>query len=178
MKRILAVILLSGIVTITEVLIIKNKQPEVKQIPETVSKSTEIKTTATETTESVKKTAKIETLSETIIKDTTATESTKSGEFSQITESVSITPEQFRKMGVVYADGFKWTWYSERVLPGQGLNIPGRYSDGNYVRDGDGNIVLASCDYLKGTVLNTPFGRGKVYDYCPTSGVIDVYVSW
>ena len=94
------------------------------------------------------------------------------------TTQTSITPQEFRRDGVIYSGGYRYTWYSEKVLPGKALNIPGRHSDGNFVRDGDGYIVLASCDLPKGTVVQTPFGAGKVYDYCPTSGTIDVYVSW
>lgn len=94
------------------------------------------------------------------------------------TTQPSMTPAEFRKAGVIYYNGYKFTYYSEKVLPGPGLKIPGRHSDGNFVRDGDGYIVLASCDLPKGTVVQTPFGPGKVYDYCPTSGTIDVYVSW
>ncbi len=94
------------------------------------------------------------------------------------TEKIEMTPQEFRRAGVVYSGGYRYTWYSERVLPGKGLNIPGRHSDGNYVRDGDGYIVLASCDLPKGTVVQTPFGAGKVYDVCAVSGTIDVYTSW
>ena len=90
------------------------------------------------------------------------------------------SPESFRFSGVVYMSGYAWTWYTERILPGEGLAIPGRYTDGDgFVCDGDGYIVLASCDLARGTVITTPVGRaGKVYDYCPTSGVIDVYTNW
>ena len=91
----------------------------------------------------------------------------------------SISPSEFQVQGVVYANGVKYTWYSEKVLPGGGLNIPGRHVDGNgYVCDGDGYICVASCDYPQGTVLDTPFGPAKVYDVCPTSGIVDIYVSW
>ena len=94
------------------------------------------------------------------------------------TESYSMTPSEFRRAGVIYANGYKYTYYSEKVLPGPGLRIPGRHSDGNFVRDGDGYICVASCDLPKGTVVPTPFGPGKVYDVCGQSGVIDIYVSW
>lgn len=89
-----------------------------------------------------------------------------------------MTPAEFRRAGVVYYNGYKFTYYSEKVLPGPGLKIPGRHSDGNFVRDGDGYICVASCDLPKGTVVDTPFGKGKVYDVCRDSGTIDVYVSW
>ncbi len=89
-----------------------------------------------------------------------------------------IAPEYFRIMGVISDGTYDYTWYSERVLPGKGLDIPGRHSDGNYVRDGDGYIVLASSELPKGTIIDTPFGWGKVYDSGCPYGVIDVYTSW
>lgn len=92
--------------------------------------------------------------------------------------SSEYSPSYFRRMGVLYWGGYRWTWYSERVLPGGGLNIPGRYSDGTFVRDGEGYICLASNDLGRGTVVSTPFGAGKIYDCGCASGTIDVYVSW
>lgn len=88
------------------------------------------------------------------------------------------TAEDFKVLGVIHWNGWTWTWYSERVLPGNGLYIPGRYSDGYFVRDGSGNICLASSDLAKGTIVATPFGQGCVYDTGCASGVLDVYVSW
>ena len=93
---------------------------------------------------------------------------------------VYYSPEYFCKMGLIDWGGWTWSWYSEKVLPGGGLNIPGRYTAGGYVRDGDGHICLASDVLAPGTVIDTPFGSaGKVYD----DGVgndytIDVYVGW
>lgn len=71
------------------------------------------------------------------------------------------------------------TYYSQRVLPGGGLNIPGRHvaSDGT-IRDSDGYIVVASDDYSKGTVVETSLGTGKVYDCGSGSGNIDIYTDW
>lgn len=94
------------------------------------------------------------------------------------TTVASITPAEFRRQGVIYYGGFKYTYYSEKVLPGPGLKIPGRHSDGNFVRDEKNYICVASSDMPKGTVVDTPFGKGKVYDTGCPSGVIDIYVSW
>jgi len=91
------------------------------------------------------------------------------------------SPSYFRRMGIIYWGGWTWTWYSERVLPGTGLNIPGRYTDDmGYVRDGDGYICLASDSLGYGAVINTPFGgHGKVYDCgCGSYDIVDVYVGW
>lgn len=87
-----------------------------------------------------------------------------------------VSYSSFMVLGVLYQNGFRYTYYSQRVLPGGGLDIPGRHVEGGYVRDKDNYIVLASKYHKKGTVLDTPIGIGKVYDYCPTDKTIDVYV--
>ena len=86
----------------------------------------------------------------------------------------------FMNMGVIYWNGWRWTWYSERVLPGGGLNIPGRHADSNgYICDSNDYICLSSSSLSKGTIIATPFGKsGKVYDTGCASDVIDVYVNW
>ncbi len=82
-------------------------------------------------------------------------------------------------VGVVYFNGHKETYYSQRVLPGYGLNIPGRHvaSDGT-IRDANGNLCLASSDHPKGTVVQTSLGTGVVYDSGCASGTIDIYTDW
>ena len=99
---------------------------------------------------------------------------------SSTSEEVIVTAAEFKRDGVKQWNGWRWTWYSERVLPGGGLNIPGRHTDeSGYVCDEDGYICLASGSLKKGTVVETPFGReGKVYDSGCASGTLDVYVNW
>ena len=83
----------------------------------------------------------------------------------------------FMFSGVVYWSGYKFTYYSQSVLPGGGLSIPGRHvnADG-YVSDGDGYIVLAGSAPL-GTVYDTPFGyKGKIYDRGTSGNHLDVYI--
>lgn len=86
------------------------------------------------------------------------------------------------KRGGVYWNpntGLKETWYSQRVLPGGGLNIPGRHvNEEGFVCDADGYICVASSDYAKGTVLETSRGIGKVYDCGCASGTVDLYTDW
>lgn len=84
-----------------------------------------------------------------------------------------------KKKGVNYYKGHRETYYSQRVLPGHGLNIPGRHvaSDGT-IRDKDGYICVASSDYPKGTVVETSLGPGKVYDSGCAKGTIDLYTDW
>ena len=95
-------------------------------------------------------------------------------------DEVLYTPEDFRFQGVICHEGYRFTWYSERVLPGDGLVIPGRHADElGYICDEDGFICVASRDFEKGTEVDTPFGKkGKVYDWCAVSGTIDIYVNW
>ena len=87
---------------------------------------------------------------------------------------------KFKTLGVVNWNGYRWTWYSQRVLPGGGLHIPGRHVDENgYVCDECGYICLASGSLAKGTVVSTPLGKdGKIYDFCETAGTIDVYTDF
>lgn len=69
--------------------------------------------------------------------------------------------------GVVYYNGHRETYYSQKVLPGNGLNIPGRHvAEDGTIRDGDGYIcVAANTSYMKkGTTLMTSLGPAKVYD--------------
>ena len=84
-----------------------------------------------------------------------------------------------KSKGVNYFNGHKETWYSQKVLPGGGLNIPGRHvaADGT-IRDEDNYICVASSDYPKGTIVETSLGTGKVYDTGCASGTIDIYTNW
>lgn len=98
-------------------------------------------------------------------------------------EETHYSGDQFKFEGRVYEGDHEYTWYSEDVLPGEGLDIPGRHvDDEGYVRDGDGNLCVASNGYSYGSVIDVPFGDGKavVYDSCEDESdeLIDVYVSW
>ena len=89
--------------------------------------------------------------------------------------------DQLRTQGVIYDGDYRYTWYSQRVLPGGGLEIDGRHvSDEGYVVDADERIVVASSDLARGTELDVPFGSGKavVLDTGCASGTIDVYTDF
>ena len=79
--------------------------------------------------------------------------------------------------GVINWGGYKFTFYSQQVLPGGGLAIAGRHvNEAGYVSDGDGYIVLAG-SAPKGTVYDTPFGyQGKIYDRGTVGNHLDVYI--
>ncbi len=84
-----------------------------------------------------------------------------------------------RRKGVVWYHGHKETYYSQKVLKGGKLKIPGRHvaSDGT-VRDKNDFICVASGKYKKGTVVETSLGIGKVYDSGCARNTIDLYVNW
>lgn len=81
--------------------------------------------------------------------------------------------------GVYNGPSGKETYYSQKVLPGGGLNIPGRHveADGT-VRDADGYIVIASDNLSKGSVAETSLGTGKVYDTGVGHAGVDIYTNW
>lgn len=84
-----------------------------------------------------------------------------------------------KSKGVNYFNGHRETWYSQKVLPGKGLKIPGRHVDSRgLVCDGDGYICVASSDYPKGTIVETSLGTGKVYDSGCAKNTIDIYCNW
>ncbi len=116
--------------------------------------------------------------SSSITKSSSTTTTTKST--TTVTTKKLYSPSYFRRAGVIKWNGWKWTWYSQKVLPGKGLKIPGRHVDSNgYVCDKNGYICLASTSRPKGTIVSTPFGKkGKVYDSGCAKGVMDVYVNW
>ena len=98
----------------------------------------------------------------------------------QVNTEALYSASYLKQMGVIIWNNYRWTWYSQRVLPGGGLNIPGRHVDENgYVCDENGRICLASGFVDKGTIVSTPFGKeGCVYDYCATANTYDVYTDF
>ena len=102
---------------------------------------------------------------------------------SQVSEPIAYpeyTPADFMSAGVIHWGGWRWTWYSQNVLPGGGLCIPGRHVDDmGYVCDENEYICLAATSLSKGTIVDTPFGKqGKVYDSGCAYGTLDTYVAW
>jgi len=86
-----------------------------------------------------------------------------------------------KRRGAIYFNGHRETYYSEKVLPGNGLNIPGRHvADDGTIRDENGYIcVAADPGFLaRGTVLITSLGPAKVYDCGCAYGTVDIYVNW
>ena len=88
-------------------------------------------------------------------------------------------PKLTKSAGKIIYNGHIETWYSQRVLPGGGLNIPGRHvaSDGT-IRDKDNYICVASDTLPKGSTIMTSLGMGKVYDTGVGHSGIDIYTDW
>lgn len=84
-----------------------------------------------------------------------------------------------RSGGINYYNGRKETWYSQRVLPGGGLDIPGRHvAEDGTVRDEDGYICVATSDLEYGSTVETSLGTGKVYDTGCAAETTDIYTDW
>ena len=85
--------------------------------------------------------------------------------------------QNFKTCGVLHSKNYRFTWYSSKVL--YHYRTPEwTTDDANIYRDKDGYVVIASYSHKMGTVIDTPFGEGKVYDKCGVAGTIDVYVNW
>ncbi len=83
----------------------------------------------------------------------------------------------FRTMGVINMHGHRYTYYSSKVLYHH--RTPEWYAcDDHIYRTKEGYVVVASRDYPMGAIVPTPFGKGKVMDYCYVSGTIDIYVNF
>ena len=88
-------------------------------------------------------------------------------------------PPLTKAKGKVKFQGHYETWYSQRVLPGGGLRIPGRHVDGRgLVCDGDGYICVATKLVPMGSTIQTSLGMGKRYDTCGGSNIVDIYTNW
>lgn len=86
-----------------------------------------------------------------------------------------------KRRGAINFNGHRETYYSEKVLPGNGLKIPGRHvADDGTIRDEEGYIAVAADPgfLARGTVLITSLGPAKVYDCGCAFGTVDIYVNW
>ena len=86
-----------------------------------------------------------------------------------------------KRGGVNWGPSGKETWYSQKVLPGKGLKIPGRHvAEDGTIRDIYGYIVVASdlSYFPRYSIIETSLGMAKVYDTGCDYGTIDIYVDW
>ncbi len=90
-----------------------------------------------------------------------------------------MNPPLTRAKGKVTFNGHFETWYSQKRLPGHGLNIPGRHVTGDgLVRDGNNLICVATTLVGMGQQIATSLGPGKRYDTCNTPNTVDIYTNW
>lgn len=97
---------------------------------------------------------------------------------SSSSSSTSSSVPNLMSAGVVNWGGYRFTWYSQQILPGGGLNIPGRHvNSSGFVCDGDGYIVAATA-FGRGTTGNSPWGAWKSYDTGVSGNTVDLYTNW
>lgn len=149
----------------------------------TTTTSTTAEPTTVKTTQPTTKAIKAEAVeSEKAEDNEDAEDGSHSYANSNVDNGALYSSDEFQNSGVISWGGYNWTYYSELILPGNGLNIPGRHTtEDGYVCDGDSYIVLAADLSMlpRYSIVDTPFGReGKVYDTGCAYGVLDVYVRW
>lgn len=148
-------------------------EPEHEPEPEETKEKSEEETEEVNT-EDLEKTIEEETEQQEIEKVSTEnienTDTDTENSYSETVKSkVLYTLDQFKHKGIVHWNNIKWSYYSETVLPGSGLRIPGRHvNEDGFVSDKDGYIVLAAPSGIAhGSIFETPFGvTGKIYDTC------------
>jgi len=88
-------------------------------------------------------------------------------------------PPLTKRKGEVHFNGHIEKWYSQKVLPGKGLKIPGRHvGSGGLVMDKDNYICVATTLVDDGEIIATSLGTGKRYDSCDEDNVVDIYTDW
>lgn len=85
-----------------------------------------------------------------------------------------------KRKGVINFNGHFEKWYSQKVLPGKGLKIPGRHvdPDSGVIKDEDGYVCVATQLVDEGEIIETSLGTGKRYDYCSEPNTVDIYTDW
>lgn len=87
------------------------------------------------------------------------------------------TVVNFRSTGVIFMHGYRYSYYSSKVLYHHKTHEWYACDDHIY-RTADGYIVVASGTHPMGAIVPTPFGKGKVLDSCYVHGTIDIYVDF
>lgn len=134
-----------------------------------------------ETTTTTKPTTQTEVQTETTtIKEETETTTTEETTTQVNNEEISKDGHITYIGGEYFYNNHRETYYEEEVLPGPGLDIPGRHvADDGTIRDIDNYICVATdFNYLPyGTILETSLGTAKVYDTGCPYGTVDIYVN-
>ena len=194
-KNIVKVISIYVLITIIAIIIMcfvasRNKKNIENPNDDTTTNTTTTKQNTTTKNDNTTTTTKVATTTTTKAttkknKKTTTTTTTTPVETTTTTEYIETyyaeySPYDLQTMGVIYWGNYRYTYYSELVLPGYGLAIDGRHVDENgFVCDGNGYICVASSALAWGTIVDTPFGKqGRVYDSGCAYDTIDIYVHW
>lgn len=82
-----------------------------------------------------------------------------------------------KSSGVNWYNGWRETYYSSKVLYHYMTPQWTAGADGVY-RDSDGYVIVSSSSEPYGTITDTSFGMGKVYDTGCALGTHDIYVNW
>lgn len=98
-------------------------------------------------------------------------------EYYDYSPSYSGSSSNFKRDGVIYQDGYNYTWYSSNVLHHYRTEEWTAGDDGIYRTD-DGYVVVASDDDNYGDIVDTPFGDGIVLDSGSGSGIRDIYTNY
>lgn len=161
---------------------ITTEEPE-REEPTTAIKKEEITTECVITTT----TAPTEEVTEEILEEPIAVEELTNDEYFegvklQYSAPYDITDNKLTATkGVVYFNGHKECYYTQTLLPGEGLYLPGRHvAEDGTIRDGDGYIcVAANLKFLpRYTKVMTTLGPGIVYDTGCAYGTVDIYTDW
>ena len=169
---------------ITEEIIeeITTEEPE-REEPTTAIKKEEVTTECVITTT----TAPTEEVTEEILEEPIAAEELTNDEYFegvklQYSAPYDITDNKLTATkGVVYFNGHKECYYTQTLLPGECLYLPGRHvAEDGTIRDGDGYIcVAANLKFLpRYTKVMTTLGPGIVYDTGCAYGTVDIYTDW
>lgn len=86
-------------------------------------------------------------------------------------------PTNFKSSGTIYYNGHRFTYYSSRVLHHYRTS---EWTPDNlgFYRDSQGYLVVAADFISQGSIINTPWGKGKKYDCGAGSNTVDMYVNW
>ena len=161
---------------------ITTEEPE-REEPTTAIKKEEVTTECVITTT----TAPTEEVTEEILEEPIAAEELTNDEYFegvklQYSAPYDITDNKLTATkGVVYFNGHKECYYTQTLLPGESLYLPGRHvAEDGTIRDGDGYIcVAANLKFLpRYTKVMTTLGPGIVYDTGCAYGTVDIYTDW
>lgn len=113
-----------------------------------------------------------------VYSDDSSYSSANSADNSSYNQQSSYDGNGFKSQGVVNWNNTRYTWYSSNELYHYQTGEWSVDSNGFYVND-DGYYIVASSDYQKGTIVDTPFGhQGIVMDSGCASGTLDMYTKF